>query len=241
MVVPVARARFVVPAVPAPGERVALPPSEAAHARSRRLRPGDGVLLVDGTGVQAEAELTSAGKGLAALVTARTDAVPEPFEIWLGVAAVRGERLAWVAEKAGELGVSTLVLVRSERTQAERAADAVLERVERLVREAAKQSGAARWPACRGPLSFAEAMSDARRSQVSARLFVDFSGRDFPVRLAERSCALLVGPEGGWTDGERDAAGASGWTSVALPAATLRTETAVVSSITLARAAMLRS
>jgi 16S rRNA (uracil1498-N3)-methyltransferase len=221
---------------------VALPPSEAAHARARRLRPGDGVLLVDGTGAQAEADLTSAGKGLGALVTARTDAPPEPFDIWLGVAAVRGERLAWIAEKAGELGVSTLVLVRSERTQAERASDAVLERVERLVREAAKQSGAARWPVCRGPLSFAEALSDAPRpsASTSARLFVDFSGRTFPARLSERSCALLVGPEGGWTDGERDAAGASGWASVALPAATLRTETAVVASLALARAAMLR-
>lgn len=237
----VARARFVVPAVPAAGERVALPPSEAAHARARRLRPGDGVLLVDGTGAQGEGELTSAGKKIEVLVTARADAPPDPCRIWLGVAAVRGERLAWIAEKAGELGVSTLVLVRSERTQAERAADAVRDRIERLVREAAKQSGAARWPACLGPVSFEEAIAAAPSPPSAARLFVDFSGEPFPARLPAGACALLVGPEGGWTDAEREAAKSSGWTAVALPAATLRAETAVVASLALARAAMLRS
>jgi 16S rRNA (uracil1498-N3)-methyltransferase len=220
---------------------VTLDRAEAAHARARRVRAGDAVLLLDGTGAQGEAELASVGKrDVVAVVTSRSDAEPERLAIWLGVAAVRGERLAWIAEKAGELGVASLVLVRSERSQAERAAGSVLERLERLVREAAKQSGAARWPSCRGPVSFADALAET--PPKFPRLFVDFEGEPFPARLpgSVERCAILVGPEGGWTDGERSAARASGWKSVALPAATLKTETAVVASLVLARAAFLR-
>jgi 16S rRNA (uracil1498-N3)-methyltransferase len=201
------------------------------------LKAGDAVVLVDGTGAQAEAELASAGRTAEAVVTARIDAPREQCPLWLGVAAVRGERLAWIAEKAGELGVATLALVKSDRTQADRAGAAVLARVERLVREAAKQSGAARWPACSGPLSFAEALAAAPRG---VRLFVDFAGDPFPAALPASGCALLVGPEGGWTDAERDAARSGGWVAVSLPAGTLRTETAVVASLALARAAILR-
>jgi len=234
-----ARARFVVVAIPSPGERVRLSPSEAAHARARRLRVGEVIVLLDGSGALGEAEVTSLGRVPEAIVTSRTEAPPDERPLWLGVAAVRGERLAWIAEKASELAVSALVLVRSERTQGERASKAALERVERLVREAAKQSGASRWPSCRGPISLDEALADGGAA-ASARLFVDFSGDPFPARIDAMSCALLVGPEGGWTTAERKSAVTAGWTPVSLPAATLRTETAAVASVVLARAALAR-
>jgi 16S rRNA (uracil1498-N3)-methyltransferase len=59
-----------------------------------------------------------------------------------------------------------------------------------------------------------------------------------PARLAARSAAILVGPEGGWTEPERDAARRADWSVVCLPAATLRTETAAIAAVILARAAM---
>ena len=234
------RARFVVARIPAAGELLALPAAEAAHARARRLRAGDSVSLFDGTGVEAEAEIRSVKRGsievevLGIVEAAAPAAGPS---VWLGVCAVRPERVAWIAEKAGELAVTTLALVRSERTQGFRAAPTSLERLERLVRQAAKQSGSARWPACEGPLDLARALADA---PGAARLFVDFGGEPFPARLAVSSAAILVGPEGGWSDAEREAAHRSDWRGVALPAATLRSETAAVAAVVLARAAMER-
>ena len=49
---------------------------------------------------------------------------------------------------------------------------------------------------------------------------------------------LLVGPEGGWTDAERGAARAAGWSAAALPAGKLRAETAAIAALVLARAAL---
>ncbi|HEY6050846.1 MAG TPA: RsmE family RNA methyltransferase, partial [Thermoanaerobaculia bacterium] len=217
------------------GDVVRLPPEEAAHARSRRIATGDPVVLIDGSGREAEAEIAAVHReGIEARVLAVHPAAAAPVEIWLGIAGIRGERLSWIAEKAGELGVACLALVRTERTQAFRAADTTLARLDRIVRESAKQSGSARWPRCEGPLGLDEALASA---SGAARLMLDPGGEPFPRAIAGSSAALLVGPEGGWADDERDLARGAGWTLAGLPAGTLRAETAAVAAIVLARAA----
>ena len=72
------------------------------------------------------------------------------------------------------------------------------------------------------------------------RFLLDPRGEPFPSRLPARPTALLVGPEGGWTDAERDAALAAGWAAASLSAGKLRTETAAVAGLALARAALAR-
>lgn len=196
------------------------------------------MVLIDGSGREGDATVTfQPGGRVEAHVKAVRDAADPGFHLWLAVAAVRGERLAWAAEKAAELGVAHVVLVRTARTQSFRAGGSALERIERVVREAAKQSGSARWPHCAGPVDLPEALV---RAPSENRLFVDFPAADFPAALAGGSASLLVGPEGGWTDAERAAAAAAGWTAAALPAGTLRAETAAVAAVVLARAALSR-
>lgn len=234
-----ARFRFIVPRLPAAGARLALPEGEAVHARARRLAVGDPVLLFDGSGAEAEAEIVSVGREetFVTITAVRAASVSGP-SVWLGVSAVRPERVSWLAEKSGELAVDTLSLVRSERTQAFRAAPNALSRLERLVREAAKQSGSLRWPTCEGPVDFASALATA---PGEIRLFVDFTGEPIPASLSAGSVAVLVGPEGGWTDSERAEAASAGWRVVALPAGTLRSETAAVAAVVLVRAALARA
>jgi 16S rRNA (uracil1498-N3)-methyltransferase len=235
---PVSRARFVVPALPAPGETVPLPAEEAVHARSRRVARGDRVVLIDGSGREAESEVLAVRGGrteVRVLEIHTPAALPDSGEIWLGVAGIRGERLSWVAEKAGELGVACLSLVRTDRTQTFRAAGGALARVERIVRESAKQSEAARWPRCEGPLALEEALAAA---SGATRLMLDPEGASFPRELPGRSAALLVGPEGGWTGSERDLARDAGWILSRLPAGTLRADTAAVAAVVLAKSAL---
>jgi 16S rRNA (uracil1498-N3)-methyltransferase len=217
---------------------VPLPREEASHARSRRLKPGDAVILIDGTGREAEAEVVAdplGGSRVRVLGIRELEDADHGPEIWLGVAGIRGERLSWVAEKASELGVSCIALLRTERTQAFRAADATIARMERLVRAAAKQSGAARWPLCEGPMDFDQALAAV---PDATRFILDVSGTPFPPRLRGRRVGLLVGPEGGWTERELSSAAAAGWNRASLPAGTLRAETAAIGAIVLARAAL---
>ncbi|MGE5413432.1 MAG: RsmE family RNA methyltransferase [Syntrophomonadaceae bacterium] len=235
-----ARARLVVEALPGAGNSCRIAGEEAAHARARRLRAGQGVVLVDGSGREALGRIVRVSRaGVEVFVEEiRRGAAPAHPPIHLLVAAVRPERLSWIAEKATELGAARVTLVASERTQRFRARDAIAERLARIVREAAKQAEAARWPEVAGPLPLSEAL---RAEEGSAtRLILDPSGEPFPASLPAEPTALLVGPEGGWSDAELDAALGAGWIAVSLAAGKLRAETAAVAALALARTALAR-
>jgi 16S rRNA (uracil1498-N3)-methyltransferase len=235
---PLPRARLLVAPLPAAGQKARVSKEESAHARARRLRPGDPVVLFDGGGGEALAVVTALGaSGAEVLVEKLLPARDMSSGVALLVAGLRAERLAWLAEKATELSADRLTLVATARTQSFRASRDALERLERVAREAAKQCETARWPSISGPIPFAAALSEDPASQ---RLFLDAEGEPFPSALSARPVILLVGPEGGWTDAERGAARAQGWTLAALPAGKLRAETAAVAAIVLARAALAR-
>jgi 16S rRNA (uracil1498-N3)-methyltransferase len=212
---------------------------EAAHARARRLRPGDAVVLVDGSGREARGRVVRLARGAleVSVEALRAPGPPAHPSVHLLVAAVRSERLSWIVEKATELAASRVTLVVSERTQSFRARDTIAARLSRVAREAAKQSETARWPAVEGPFPLSEVL---RSETSSTRLILDPSGEPFPATLSADPAALLVGPEGGWTERELAAALAAGWLAVSLAAGKLRAETAAVAGLALARAALAR-
>jgi 16S rRNA (uracil1498-N3)-methyltransferase len=233
-----ARARLIVPALGAPGETLQLSREEAAHARARRLGPGDPVLLSDGSGVEAVAEIVRLSRGEAVvrvseIVVRRTRRTP----VTLYLAGLKPERLAWAVEKATELDAASVVIVRTGRTQSFRASAGLAPRLERIARESSKQCGRADWPTISGPVDLARVLEEERRAQ---RLLLDADGIRFPRRLALLPSALLVGPEGGWTDPEKAEASKRGWKIVALPAGTLRAETAAIAALALFNSAVER-
>lgn len=230
-----ARARLIVPRLPEPGATLTVSGSEAAHARARRLAAGDSVVLLDGSGREALADVVAVARGEATLRVSeivRRESGSRPTSLFL--AGLKPERLSWAVEKATELGAADVTIVRSERTQSFRAAPTLLPRLERVARESAKQCGRADWPSVSGPLSLERVLKDER---FAHRFFLDFDGAPFPRRLSAAPAALLVGPEGGWTGSERSAALGRGWRIVTLPAGRLRAETAVVAALTLVNAA----
>jgi len=235
--VPVPRARLIVARCPEAGTRLVLPRKESAHARARRLEPGDPVTLVDGSGTEAHGRLLRLTRsGAEILVEEIFRAAEAAVDITLLVAALRLERLSWVAEKAAELAVRDVVVVAAERAQSFRAHASVVARLRRVVQEAAKQSESARWPEIHGPISLAEAWE----APAAHRLFLDIPGEPYPSLLPPGSMRILVGPEGGWTEAERAAARERGWRATQLPAGKLRAETAAIAAVVLARAALAR-
>jgi 16S rRNA (uracil1498-N3)-methyltransferase len=236
--VPLPGPRLIVESLPGPGEIARVAAAEAAHARARRLSEGEPVVLIDGSGREAAGRIVRAGRaGLDVRVESVSEASPDAAPaLHVLVAGVRMERLCWIAEKAAELGASRLTVVATERTQSFRARDGLLPRLERIVRESAKQAGASRFTAVAGPVELAAALA----VNAPVRLLLDPTGIAFPSRLARGPAALLVGPEGGFTDAERAAARETGWVTVALPAGVVRAETAAIAGIVLTRAALLR-
>jgi 16S rRNA (uracil1498-N3)-methyltransferase len=213
---------------------VELDPQEARHAKARRIKPGDRLILLDGAGGEAEGVLLGGSAPLRVRVERLSSPrVESPAPIVLVAPALRSGRLSWMLEKATELGVSKIVLANSARTQAERlqlAANRGLERLRRVCREAAKQCGRSVYPELVAGASFESVLT----LDCELRLLLDPSGKSFPI-VAPASAALWIGPEGGFTNEERSRAAAAGWEPVRLPAATLRAETAAISAVALLR------
>ena len=238
MDVPRPAARLIVDRLPGVGETARVGGEEAAHARARRIGAGDLVVLIDGTGREATGRVERMGKSAVDIAVLECREVPEEeHAAALLVSGVRPERLDWIAEKATELGATRIVLVASERAQAFRASSSRAERIARVAREAAKQCERARWPHVEGPVSLSAALGEGARH----RFFLDFDGEPFPSALSPGTSAVLVGPEGGWSEAERTAAETAGWKRARLPAGKLRTETAAIAGLVLLRAAFINS
>jgi len=226
---------FFVPGTLSEGAVIELPEDERRHARARRLRAGSSVRLSDAAGRRAAGTVVRVTRATCAV---EVGAVARPADrapggVSLFVPAIRLPRLSWLVEKATELGAARVTVVASELAQRGRVESAAgsSERLARVAREAAKQSGQAGVPAIAGPVGFAEA-AGAAASHAEA-IFLDASGPRFPETLAAPA-ALWVGPEGGWSREEVAAAQAAGWRRARLPGAVLRAETAAVAALVLA-------
>src|SRR5438045_1366512 len=225
------------------GARVVLSSEESRHLRDvLRLRAGDEAFVFDGEGREFACEVSEpGGRGHAALeVRGRVEPqCPEsPLDFTLAVALLKGEKFDLVVQKATELGASRVAPVLTRRADVrprdERETVRRVERWRRLALEAAKQSGRARVPAVAEPVAFDSFAAGAARDAGLRVLFAERGGVGLdslavegPARPAAAATAL-VGPEGGWDDGEMELAREQGWAIITLGGRTLRAETAAV-------------
>jgi 16S rRNA (uracil1498-N3)-methyltransferase len=114
------------------------------------------------------------------------------------------------------------------------AAEKRLDRWKRVVLESARQCRRDSAPEIRRPVGFAACLAEA----APYRYWLEEEPGALPLarslpplcRPSDRA-ALLAGPEGGWTDRERERAAAAGWTPVSLGPLILRAETAVLAAV----------
>ena len=196
-----------------------------------RLKVGDECMLADGKGNAARAIIVSIDKKSAEVAVkhvSRNENEPERH-LTLFLSLLRRENTEWALQKGTEVGVKEFVLLQSERTVKLAMNE---ERMAKIVREAAEQSGRAVVPIVRGPESLEEALRAARTFDTI--LFFDSSGigwekvkKSAGWRKGER-VAIFIGPEGGWSEKEVRLAEKMGAVIVHLGKLTLRAETAAV-------------
>lgn len=198
--------------------------------RVRRISAGAELRLVDGAGRARAGIVTTVTRRDALIRTGEPVAANEPpHRIELVVGALKRERASWLVEKATELGAGAVRFVASERAP-RRFGAGTFERLERVARSAVEQCGRARLPDLSGVHAWSEVpdLLDA----VGAAWLLDPAGPP-GLELAAGPGALVVGPEGGWTHGEREALAALGCRPVGLGARVLRVETAAIAGLAL--------
>lgn len=219
------------------GERAQLSGPEAHHlAHVMRAKPGDEVVLFDGSGAQFAAKVERVGRAEIELaVLAREEVDHElPVPITLAVSLPKGDRQRWLVEKAVELGIGRFVPVVTERSS-DRDAPAALKRLGRTVIEASKQCGRNRLMTIEPAIeltAFAATLPSAALG-VIAHIGGPPLSKVLDASTAARPAEfrLLVGPEGGFTDAEIRNASEAGWRVVGLGRRTLRIETAALALV----------
>jgi 16S rRNA (uracil1498-N3)-methyltransferase len=155
-----------------------------------RMRPGARAIVLDGRGWEYEVELIAfQGSQAAARVCERREAASEPrVSLVLYQGMLKGQHFEWVLQKGTELGVSVFVPIETRRSVArstERWASKRA-RLERIIREAAEQSGRGRLPRLADPLSFSEACREAAACDLALIPTVIEPGhRDAPPTVGE--------------------------------------------------------
>lgn len=211
-----------------------------------RLGQGSSVLALDNSGWQYLVTLDQVS-GAEALGTVRTRTLvtSEPrTKITLYVALIRAPKLETVLQKGTELGVAAFVPVMAQRCvvhQSDELSPAKLDRWQRILVEAAEQSGRGKLPLLMPALTFKQACEQVR----GLSLLLWEGERELPLREALENAAgertggrrggatarpfsvnVFVGPEGGFTDDEAAMARANGVQPVTLGPRVLRAETA---------------
>jgi 16S rRNA (uracil1498-N3)-methyltransferase len=208
---------------------------EAHHAtRSLRIKQGEEILTTDlaGTCYCCRVERTDPGT----LTCSIEEILPNFGEPKRNILLIQGmiaqpSRWEFLLEKSTELGVTTIQPVTTVRTERE---SFNRERSERILRAAVKQTKRARMPELRELSSFSAALSDAIKKGQKVLLLheaADSASTLSRSMLESDSLAIIVGPEGGFSDFEVEMASRSGAEIISLGPRRLRAETAAIAAL----------
>jgi 16S rRNA (uracil1498-N3)-methyltransferase len=236
------RRRFFTPP-PRRGE-TALTGTDAEHlTRVLRVEPGQRFELSDNEHLYL-AEVETARKSLVTFrILEQLPMARDPVELILLPALFKFDRFEWLIEKATELGVSTIQAWEAIRTDRGLAQASVkrLARWQKIALESSQQSRRARLPAIEPVTKLANAL----QVEAGVRLLLDEDPAAPPIlsvlretRSSIAQAALVLGPEGGFTESERVEALDAGWQSCSLGPTILRAETAATAALAIVRAAL---
>jgi 16S rRNA (uracil1498-N3)-methyltransferase len=196
-----------------------------------RLAPGDRVKLFDDRTGEWLAVIEEAGKRRIALRVTEHLRPREPVpDLWLLFAPIKRGRIDWLVEKATELGAARLMPVLTRRTIVDRLN---LDRLRAHAVEAAEQCERTALPLLDAPRKLDAVLHDWPADRIL--YFADEGGGEPMARVAAPDpAAILVGPEGGFTDEERAAIAALPQTRrISLGPRILRADTAAAAAIAL--------
>ena len=205
--------RFYAPGNYRPHQTVIIKGKEAHHiTRVLRMRPGDDLLILDGSGAEFYGQIKQASpQEVIVTLVSREESTPEPpVRVVLAQGIPKGDKLDLIIQKGTELGLSRLVPLSTPRSVIRPDSDWLDHRAQRWQRvavEAAKQCRRSHLPV----IDQVQTLEEALQSIPSGALaLIPWEGEGeswLKVLLREETQArsevwVFIGPEGGWEPGE---------------------------------------
>ncbi len=229
--------------VPNATEDNELPTDEAIHAiRVLRLKIGDDIFLIDGKGTFYEAVVTLANSKHCLYKITQTLVQNKTWKghIHLAIAPTKDiSRIEWLVEKATEIGFDEISFLNCQFSERK---DLRIDRIERIVISAMKQSRKAWKPIVNNILSF----EDFMQKEVTGQKFIchcynEIEKTDFFSNINNsglfEDITVLIGPEGDFSINEVHQALQQQYKSTTLGNSRLRTETAGLAAVLMANLA----
>ena len=219
------------------GKEVRIDDKELLHQWQKvfRLKASDRVVVFNGGDSEYEGYFKILAKNEAMLVIDKETKIKKQTDIELHIfqSIIKKDNFELVVEKCTEIGVMAFHPLISERSEKK---DLNIERLNKIAKEAAEQSGKTMLPEIFNPEKLEKAIAD-----FDGELFVlDFEGEPLDSSLRAKrgnpgKIGILIGPEGGWSDNERIWFDEKGIKSISIGSQILRAETAsiVVSALIL--------
>ena len=234
--------RFYCPQPMAAGEIITLPDPVAHHAWVVRLQPGAALTLFNGDGGEYAAELAtldrkSASARIQGFIARESEL---PYEITLVQALPEAAKMDWIIEKAVEMGVAAIQPLAAQRSVVRLSGERAEKRQahwQAVIVAASEQSGRNRLARLAPLVDLPRALEQAAAGRCillsprATQTLADWAHGQPPQALA-----LMVGPEGGFTDQEQDAAIAAGALPLSMGPRVLRTETAALAALSMLQA-----
>lgn len=223
-------------------EQPTLVGDEARHlSQVLRMKVGETLVVFDGLGRQANAEIITLSRDRVALKLGEVSAtqLPQPH-ITLAQAIPKGKNMDLIVQKSVELGVAAIQPLVTRYTVVQ-PGDGKSEKWRRNALEACKQCGQDRLPDIAEPLAY-DRWLKLQMDAPGLKLIASLADGARPLREILRSrptvaaeVTMLVGPEGDFSAGETAAALAAGFLPVSLGRIVLRVETATLFCISALR------
>lgn len=167
-----------------------------------RLKKGDPVILLDGKNTEFHGTIAMLTKQLMKVSRAeikKVEVEKDKLEVHLFASLIKKDNFEWVLQKATELGVSRITPIISERTVKLKLN---MDRADKIVLEAAEQSGRTDTVFLDEPITLKEALSFCETPVVALHTKADSQPINNFYGSETKKISMFVGPEGGW--GERD-------------------------------------
>lgn len=208
-------------------------PEESKHIlKVLRKKEGDILHITNGKGYLFQAEILTADlRKCKAQIISTEKSIPKRYSLHLAVAPTKmNDRYEWFLEKATEIGVDEITPIICEHSERK---IVKLERMERVLQSAMKQSLQTHLPKLNPVISYKEFMNQ----EMSGLKFIAHCDEGEKMELkrrvaADKDLVILIGPEGDFSKNEINQAYNKGFVPVSLGNNRLRTETAAIVACT---------
>ena len=219
------------PDLPPAADIIEISEDEHRHLVVGRARLDEQIEVFDGKGnVWTAVVIETAKRRTLARVESHRMAPAPQNVIILAQSLIRSAAFELALEKAVEAGVTRIVPFAAARSNV--TGHSRLDRWQRIIVEAAKQSKRFHLPVIEAPMEFSQVL---QLPAVSRIVFAEHSGASLKSAVTGSPVLYLIGPEGGWTGGELEMCRAAGFREVTLGSGVLRSETAAVAGALLIR------